>query len=108
MNVSDDVFITDDLTVTGIIEGKDVIKGVTVTGTTKVLAPLITGATVVGTTKVSGATVTGTAGQFTNLTATNITGTTLITGVTIKMSGDTVATQTYASDTSIVFAIALG
>ena len=42
------------------------------------------------------------------MTAANITGSTLITGATIKMSGDTVATQGYASDSSIVFAIALG
>ena len=81
LNVSDDVVITDDLTVTGTIEGKGTI---------------------------SGNTLTGTVGQFTNLTATNITGTTLITGTTIKMSGDTVATQTYATDTSIIFGIALG
>ena len=42
------------------------------------------------------------------MTANNINGSTLITGATIKMSGETVATQSYASDTSIVFAIALG
>ena len=42
------------------------------------------------------------------MTAANITGSTLITGTTIKMSGDTVATQTFAEDSSIVFAIALG
>ena len=84
------------------------ISGLIITGSTKVLSPLITGATVVGTTTVSGTTVTGTHGNFTNMTAANITGSTLITGTTIKMSGDTVATQTFAEDNAIVFAIALG
>ena len=58
-------------------------------------------------TNITGTTVTGTNSLFTNATAVNITGTT-ITGGTIKMSGDTVATQTFAEDSAIVFAIALG
>jgi len=59
-------------------------------------------------TNITGTTFTGTTANFTNLNATKITGSTEISGGTIKMSGETVATQSYASDTSIVFAIALG
>ena len=92
--------VSGDTTVTGTIEGKGTISGVTVTGT----HALFTNATV---TNITGTTVTGTSALFTNVTATNITGTT-VTGTVANFTNINAVDLTVTDDLDITDDLGVG